>query len=84
MNSNVLHRTQIYLQPSQQGELAALANAQGRSSSALIREAIDAFLANRRPAQLRSKRLQAAGQWGHNKAFKDFDLATLRREERQF
>lgn len=81
MTTDALHRTQIYLQPSQQGELAALASTLGSSSSALIREAIDAFLAGRRPEQLRAKRLGAAGQWVQNT---EFDLAALRREERLF
>lgn len=81
MNSAAFHRTQIYLQASQQGELAALATTMGSTSSALIREAIDVFLASRRPAQLRTKRLKAAGQWAENA---DFDLAALRREERHF
>lgn len=75
------NRTQIYLAPTQQNALATLAKAMHSTSSALIRQAIDAFLAERLPADARARRLSAAGQWDANP---DFDLRVLRDEERQF
>jgi predicted transcriptional regulator len=78
-----MQRTQIYLEAAQQAELARLAQQKGSTSSALIREAIEGFLARQPlPGQMRLLRKQAAGAWaGHPTSF---DLAALRQEERHF
>ena len=81
MNTAALHRTQIYLGTEQQSALATMARSVGSSSSALIRQAIDGFLAQRQPDGLRAKRLAAAGAWQDAPAL---DLEALRREERVF
>jgi len=82
MNPSEMKRTQIYLHAAQQNALADMARSLQSTSSALIRQSIDAFLKSRTPAVQHDRRMQTAGKWstGANK----FDLAALRREERQF
>ena len=82
MNSSDMKRTQIYLHASQQNALVDMAQSLQTTSSALIRQSIDAFLKSRTPAAQRDRRMQTAGKWSND--VNTFDLAALRREERQF
>ncbi len=75
-------RTQIYLSESQQLALADLARARRSTHSALIREALDRFLGQERPASRKRRRMQAFGQWSDEA--KRVSLAQLRGEERTF
>ncbi len=85
MTATVLHRTQIYLSNTQQATLGAMARAQRSTSSALIREAIDSFIAVQPTQQNRTLRMRAAGQWQPDTAkFKRVTLAELRSEDRSF
>ncbi|MDI9335226.1 MAG: ribbon-helix-helix protein, CopG family [Cytophagales bacterium] len=85
MTTTTLHRTQIYLSNSQQATLGAMARAQRSTSSALIREAIDSFIAVQPVQQNRALRMRAAGQWQPDNArFKRVTLDELRSEERRF
>ncbi|KPK34778.1 MAG: CopG family transcriptional regulator [Phycisphaerae bacterium SG8_4] len=71
-------RTQIYLTESQREELAAIARAEGKKQSELIREAIDRLIdqagANRRRVILR----ETAGIWKDRTDLPDF--RTIRTE----
>jgi hypothetical protein len=82
MNKQPLSRTQIYLTPAQQAALAAMASSQGSSSSAVIRVAIDQYIAQHQPADKLVRRSAAAGQWAANPNRPD--LRSLRSEERVF
>jgi predicted transcriptional regulator len=85
MTAAALHRTQIYLSNTQQATLGAMARAQRSTSSALIREAIDSFIAVQPAQQNRALRMRAAGQWQPDSArFKRVTLEELRSEERTF
>jgi Ribbon-helix-helix protein, copG family len=76
-----LSRTQIYLPQYQQQSLSKSAKAAGTSTSALIREAIDLFLAQRQAApSLAKQRVQLAGSWSATTP--RVSIADLRREER--
>lgn len=70
-------RTQIYLTSNQREQLAAIATADGKKQSEVIREAVDYFISrhnrDRRQAVLR----QAAGIWGGRTDLAP--LGTLRR-----
>ncbi|MCY4014091.1 MAG: CopG family transcriptional regulator [Gammaproteobacteria bacterium] len=70
-------RTQIYLTSDQRLQLAAIATADGKKQSEIIREALDDFISrhnrDRRQAVLR----QAAGIWGGRTDLTP--LGTLRR-----
>jgi predicted transcriptional regulator len=79
---SALNRTQIYLTVAQQNTLAAMAREQSRSSSALIREAIDGFIKAQQPADKLAKRMAAAGTWQPN--LDAPGLRQLRGEERSF
>lgn len=81
LQSQSLQRTQIYLPSAQIGALAVIARQQRSSNSALIRQAIDAYLARSQPAAKQSARQAAAGAWAANP---HFDLGHLRSEERRF
>ena len=80
MQTPTLNRTQIYLTVAQQNTLAAMARAQSCSSSALIRQAIDGFIAAHQPASKLTRRIAAAGGWQPNPAAPS--LRRLRKEER--
>lgn len=75
-------RTQIYLSAEHQAALAAIARAQRSTSSALIRQAVDDWLATHQPASRVARRMAAAGKWQPNEAAPD--LQALRAEERRF
>jgi len=80
-----MKRTQIYLNAAQQNALADMARSLQSTSSALIRQSIDASLKLRTPAAQRDRSIKAAGKWANDA--KAFDLAALRQlrnEERQF
>lgn len=82
MQTSTLSRTQIYLTAAQQKTLAAMAQEQSCSSSALIREAIDGYIAANLPAGKLARRLAAAGSWQPN--LDAPSLRELRQEERSF
>jgi predicted transcriptional regulator len=66
-------RTQIYLSEAERQGLQALALRSGRSQSALIREAIDAFLQQHQQPQGRLGRLrQARGLWAERTDLPDW------------
>ena len=56
-------RTQIYLSEAERQGLQALALRSGRSQSALIREAIDAFLQQQQPQERLARLRQGRGLW---------------------
>lgn len=56
-----MRRTQIYLDDRQHGDLAALAKQRGVTSSALIREAIDRYIAGQLSPQEKLAELRALG-----------------------
>ena len=79
---STLNRTQIYLTVAQQNTLAAMAREQKSSSSSLIREAIDGYIAAHQPVSKLAKRIAAAGTWQPNPDAPS--LRELRAEERSF
>ncbi len=76
------HGLVIHLTASQQTCLAAMAQAQGSSSSALIREAIDGYIAAHQPASKLVRRMAVAVCWQAN--LEAPSLRELRSEERSF
>ena len=74
IGDNTMVRTQIYLTESQRKELAAIARAEGKKQSELIREAIDRLIdqagANRRQVILR----ETAGIWKDRTDLPDFRM----------
>ena len=82
MQNQPLNRTQIYLTVVQQNTLAAMASAQQSSSSALIREAIDTYIAQHQPTSKLTRRKLTAGAWQPNADAPS--LRQLRKEERSF
>jgi hypothetical protein len=72
IGDDTMVRTQIYLTESQREELAAIARAEGKKQSELIREAIDRLIdqagANRRQVILR----ETAGIWKDRTDLPDF------------
>jgi hypothetical protein len=64
----------------QKNTLAAMANVQRRSTSALIREAIDCYIAQHAEANKLARRKQVAGGWQPNVGAPS--LIKLRHEER--
>ena len=72
IGDNGMVRTQIYLTESQREELAAIAKAEGKKQSELIREAIDRLIdqagSDRRQIVLR----ETAGIWKDRKDLPDF------------
>jgi predicted transcriptional regulator len=75
-------RSQIYLSESHLGRLAGFARARSTSQSALIREALDEYLARQAPLDKRALRSQAFAAWQPNADAPT--LAELRAEERRF
>jgi hypothetical protein len=59
-NSYIVKRTQIYLDESQDEDLARRAAAEGLTKSALIRRAVDQYLENDGDDELRLARFKAA------------------------
>ncbi len=82
MQNQSLNRTQIYLTVEQQNTLAEMAHAQQSSSSALIRDAIDGYIAQHQPTSKLMRRKLAAGGWQPNADAPS--LRQLRKEERSF
>jgi predicted DNA-binding protein len=56
-------RTQIYLTDEQKRQLERLAATSGRKQSAMIREAIDGYLANREPKDWKAAFEAVRGMW---------------------
>jgi Ribbon-helix-helix protein, copG family len=77
-----MHRSQIYLSETHLGSLASYARARGTTHSALVREALDEYLARQAPVDKRALRSQAFAAWAVNPDAPS--LAELRREERSF
>jgi len=61
--SGAMQRTQIYLSEAERQGLQALALSSGRSQSALIREAIDAYLHQQQPQGRLARLRQGRGLW---------------------
>lgn len=60
--SYIMRRTQIYLDDQQHSSLAALANERGVTASAVIREAIDQYIARRLSPQQKLAELRTLGE----------------------
>lgn len=73
-----MQRTQIYLSEEERQGLQALALRSGRSQSALIREAIDALLAQHQPQGRLARLRQARGLWAERRDLPDWQA--LRQE----
>ena len=73
-------RTQIYLQAAQIQHLNNYAQARSTTQSALVREALDEYLARQAPLDVRAQRSAAFGAWQANDSAPD--LRSLRSEER--
>ena len=65
-------RTQIYLSQAERQGLQALALRSGRSQSALIREAIDAFLQQQQPQGRLARLRQGRGLWAERTDLPDW------------
>lgn len=77
-----MHRSQIYLSEMHLGSLASYARARCTTHSALVREALDEYLARQAPVDKRALRAQAFAAWSANADAPS--LAQLRSEERSF
>jgi len=73
-----MQRTQIYLSEAERSGLQALALRSGRSQSALIRDAIDAFLLQHEPQGRLARLRQARGLWASRTVLPDW--SSLRQE----
>jgi hypothetical protein len=73
-----MQRTQIYLSEAERSGLQALALRSGRSQSALIRDAIDAFLLQHEPQGRLARLRQARGLWASRTDLPDW--SALRQE----
>lgn len=73
-----MQRTQIYLSAAERQGLQALSLRCGRSQSALIRDAIDAFLRQHQPQGRLARLRQARGLWAQRTDLPDWPA--LRRE----
>lgn len=71
-------RTQVYLTPAQMEALRRIAQRSGRKQSELIRDALDAFIAERSDQSRDAVLSRAAGMWKDRDDLPDF--AALRRE----
>ena len=65
-------RTQIYLTEDEQAALRNLAVQTGQTQSALIRQAIDRFIAQRQPRERKTLLQQAKGMWRDREDLPDF------------
>ncbi len=77
-----MQRSQIYLTESHLNHLASHARARGTTHSALIREALDEYLARQAPVDKRALRRESFGAWAHNAQAPT--TRQLRGEERRF
>ena len=77
-----MQRSQIYLTESHLDNLAAYARSRGTTCSALIREALDDYLARQAPLDKRVLRREAFGAWAPNAEAPT--TRQLRAEERRF
>lgn len=77
-----MQRSQIYLSESHLSRLAMFARERKTSQSALIREALDAYLARQAAVDKQDLRSRAFAVWSANNT--EPDLAALRTEERHF
>ncbi len=77
-----MQRAQIYLTENHRDSLAAVAHARGTTQSALIREALDAYLLRQAPLEKRAMRSSSFGAWAKNDDAPS--LKQLRAEERRF
>ena len=77
-----MQRSQIYLTESHLVNLAAYARSRGTTHSALIREALDEYLARQAPLDKRALRREAFGAWAPNAEAPT--TRQLRGEERRF
>ena len=77
-----MERTQVYLTHEQRRELKKLAARSGKRQSELIREAIDAFVADAELSNWKSGMMAAAGLWADRDDLPDF--ARLRTELDRF
>ena len=73
-----MRRTQIYLSDDECRGLQAMAQQSGRTQSALIREAIDAYLQARQPQERRACLRRGRGLWLERRDLPDW--SALRRE----
>jgi len=75
-----MRRSQIYLSEAHVKTLAVVARSRGTTASAVIRAALDQYLAGQAPADQRAARMQIFGAWSpHTDAP---TLRQLRSEER--
>lgn len=77
-----MKRTQIYLTEKEQLELENLSEQKGTSKSALIREAVDEYLAKHSEERRKEVLERAAGIWKDRDDLPDFDK--LRKEWDRF
>ncbi|MEQ1557591.1 MAG: CopG family transcriptional regulator [Methyloglobulus sp.] len=75
-----MQRTQIYLTDEEQAAIKNISIRSGTSQSALIRKAIDQFIALNTTGDKANKRLGAFGLWQDHENLPD--LAEIRAEER--
>jgi hypothetical protein len=80
--ADIMQRSQIYLTESHLEILAAYARSRGTTHSALIRQALDEYLARQAPLDMRALRRQAFGAWAPDAEAPS--LRKLRSEERRF
>ena len=76
-----MHRAQIDLHETHLGDLANYARARSTTPSALIREALDEYLARQAPLDKRALRSQAFAAWSDNA--QAATLAELLQEDRR-
>ena len=75
-----MQRTQIYLTDEEQAAIRQISIRSGTSQSALIRKAIDQYIAQTIPAKDTNKRMNAFGIWQDHENLPS--LEELRSEER--